>query len=148
MFRTIQRTRGSTGTSASFPSFGAGDVGKQGGDGKQSAGGAEGKSEQVEEEPLDYEPSPVREKDKEKTPPHDDDVYSLSTLSPPSLGSSEGLTLYFTMHCTVCIDVFCSLFSMYSILYDEYVSHFRIYSVVFKGQATATLGFGGFRVCK
>jgi hypothetical protein len=29
---------------------------------------------------------------------------------------------------------------MYSILYDEYVSHFRIYSVVFKGQATATSG--------
>jgi hypothetical protein len=58
--------------SASIPSAGAGDIGKQGG----SVGGAEGKSEQVEEEPLDYEPSPVREKDKEKTPPRDDDVYS------------------------------------------------------------------------
>jgi hypothetical protein len=29
---------------------------------------------------------------------------------------------------------------MYSILYDEYVSHFRIYSVVLKVQATATSG--------
>jgi hypothetical protein len=79
MFRTMQRAGGSTGTSASIPSASAGDIGKQGG----SAGGAEGNSEQVEEEPLDYEPSPVREKDKEKSPPGDDDVYSLSTLSPP-----------------------------------------------------------------
>jgi hypothetical protein len=85
MFRTIQRTGGSTGTSASIPSAGAGDIGKQGG----SAGGGEGKSEQVEEEPLDYEPSPVREKDKEKTPPRDDDVYSLSTLSPPRQGHQK-----------------------------------------------------------
>jgi hypothetical protein len=69
MFTTLQRTRGSTVTSASIPSSGAGDVGKQGGDGKQSAGSAEGESEHVEEKPLDYEPSPVREKDKEKTPP-------------------------------------------------------------------------------
>jgi hypothetical protein len=89
MFTTIQRTGGSTGTSASIPSSSAGDVGKQGGDGKQSAGGAEGKSEQVEEEPLDYEPSPVREKDKEKTPPQDDDVYSLSKLSPPCQGHQK-----------------------------------------------------------
>jgi hypothetical protein len=89
MFRTIQRIGGSTGTSTSIPSSGAGDVGKQGGDGKQSTGGAEGKSEQVEEEPLDYEPSPVREKNKEKTPPQDDDVYSLSTLSTPRQGHQK-----------------------------------------------------------
>jgi hypothetical protein len=89
MFRTIQRTGGSTGASASIPSFGAGNVGKQGCDGKQSAGGTESKSEQVEEEPLDYEPSPVREKNKEKTPPQDDDVYSLSTLSPPRQGHQK-----------------------------------------------------------
>jgi hypothetical protein len=89
MFRTIQRTGGSTGTSASIPSARAGDVGKQGGDGKQSAGGAEGKSEHIEEKPLDYEPSPVREKDKEKTPPQDDDVYSLSILSPPRQGHQK-----------------------------------------------------------
>jgi hypothetical protein len=89
MFRTMQQTGGSTGTSASIPSAGTGDIGKQGGDGKQSAGGAEGNSEQVEEEPLDYEPSPVREKDKEKTPPRDDDVYSLSTVSPPRQGHQK-----------------------------------------------------------
>jgi hypothetical protein len=89
MFRTMQCTGGSTGTSASIPSAGAGDIGKQGGDGKQSAGGVGGKSEQVEEEPLDYKPSPVREKDKEKTPPRDDDVYSLSTLSPPRQGHQK-----------------------------------------------------------
>jgi hypothetical protein len=40
MFTTIQRTGGSTGTSASIPSSGVGDVGRQGGDGKQSVGGA------------------------------------------------------------------------------------------------------------
>jgi hypothetical protein len=85
MFRTMQRAGGSTGTSASIPSAGAGDIGKQGG----SAGGAEGNSEQVEEEPLDYEPSPIREKDKEKSPPGDDDVYSLSTLSPPRQGHQK-----------------------------------------------------------
>jgi hypothetical protein len=39
MFKTIQCTGGSTGTSASIPSSGAGDVGKKGGNGKQSAGG-------------------------------------------------------------------------------------------------------------
>jgi hypothetical protein len=33
---------------------------------------------------------------------------------------------------------------MHSILYDEYVSHFRIYSVVLKGQATATSGLLNF----
>jgi hypothetical protein len=86
MFTTIQHTRGSTGTFASIPSSGAGDVGKQGGDGKQSA---EGKRKQVEEEPFDYEPSPVREKDKEKTPPQDDDVYSLSKLSAPRQGHQK-----------------------------------------------------------
>jgi hypothetical protein len=89
MFTTLQRTGGSTGTSASFPSSGAGDVGKQGGDDKQSASGAKGNSEHVEEEPLDYEPSPVREKDKEKTLPQDDDVYSLSKMSLPHQGQQK-----------------------------------------------------------
>jgi hypothetical protein len=89
MFTTIQRTGGSTGTSASIPTCGAGDIGGQGGDGKHSVGGAEGESEHVEEEPLDYEPSPVRVKDKEKTPPQDDDVYSLSKLSPPRQGHQK-----------------------------------------------------------
>jgi hypothetical protein len=89
MFTTIQCTGGSTGTFTSIPSFGADDVGKQGGDGKQSAGSAEGESEHVEEEPLDYEPSPIREKDKEKTPPQDDNVYSLSKLSPPRQGHQK-----------------------------------------------------------
>jgi hypothetical protein len=42
-----------------------------------------------DKEPLDYEPSPVRKKDKEKTPPHDDDVYSLSKLSPPGQGHQK-----------------------------------------------------------
>jgi hypothetical protein len=86
MFTTIHRIGVSTGTSASIPSCGAGDVREQGGNGKQSAGGGEGESEYVEEEPLDYEPSPVREKDKEKAPPQDDDVYSFSKLIPPRLG--------------------------------------------------------------
>jgi hypothetical protein len=34
MFRTMQRTGVSTGISASIPSAGAGDIGKQDGDGK------------------------------------------------------------------------------------------------------------------
>jgi hypothetical protein len=83
MFTTIHRTGVSTGTSASIPSSGADDIGGQGGDGKQSGGGAEGESKHLEEEPLDYGPSLIREKDEEKIPPQDDDVYSLSKLSPP-----------------------------------------------------------------
>jgi hypothetical protein len=83
MFTTTHRTEVCTGTSASIPSSGAGDIGGQGGDGEHSGDGREGESEHVEEEPLDYGPSPVREKDEEKTPPQDDDVYSLSKLSPP-----------------------------------------------------------------
>jgi hypothetical protein len=89
MFMMSQRIGGSMGTSASIPSCGTGNVGGQGGDGKQSASGAEGESEHVEEEPLDYKPSSVREKYKEKTPPQDDDVYSLSKLIPPRLGHQK-----------------------------------------------------------
>jgi hypothetical protein len=48
------------------------------------------------------------------------------------------LKLYFAMHCTFCIDVFCGPFSMYSVLLYEYVSHFRIYSVMLQGHSTGT----------
>ena len=89
MFTTIQCTGGSIGIYASILSCGVDDVGEQGGDNKQSVGGVEGESEHVEEEPFDYEPSLVREKDKEKTPPQDDDVYSLSKLIPPCLGHQK-----------------------------------------------------------
>ena len=71
---------------ASIPSYGAAHIGEQDGDiGKYSTGGTKCESKHAEEEPVDYEPSPVKEKDKEKTPPKDDDVYSLSKLIPPCL---------------------------------------------------------------
>ena len=43
----------------------------------------------MEEELIVYKPSPIRKKDKEKTPPEDDDVYLLSKLIPPHLGHQK-----------------------------------------------------------
>jgi hypothetical protein len=77
MFTTVRRTEASEDTTV--PSF---EVGKQIGDGGHHLTGTqEGGS--LEEEPVDYEPSPIREKDEEKSPHQEDDVYSLSRLSLP-----------------------------------------------------------------
>jgi hypothetical protein len=97
-------TGGSRGISASIPSGGAADAGNEGGDvGEQNSnvreeGGndedhsargaevaegdevAENQEEHVEEEPLDYEPSPLREKEKEMTRPEEDDAWSLEKV--------------------------------------------------------------------
>ena len=54
------------------------------GDGGQSEIGAK-KGDHLEEEPLDYKPSPLKKKDEKKSHHQDDDVYSLSKLSPPWL---------------------------------------------------------------
>jgi hypothetical protein len=37
----------------------------------------------LEDEPVDHKPSPLREKNENKSHQQDDDVYSLSRLSPP-----------------------------------------------------------------
>jgi hypothetical protein len=79
MFTTVHRTGASHETTPSVPSS---DAGKQAGDGGEGEIGAHD-GNHIEEEPLDYGPSPLRQKDAEKSPHWDDDVYSLSRLSPP-----------------------------------------------------------------
>jgi hypothetical protein len=54
---------------------------KRGGEGDHTQVESEGKMINSEEEPLDYGPSPPREKDELKSNDGDDDVYSIS--SPP-----------------------------------------------------------------
>jgi hypothetical protein len=75
MFTTVHRIGASHETT---PLVLSSDIG----DGDQSETGAQ-KGDHLEEEPLDYEPSPLREKDVKKSHHQDDDVYSLSRLSPP-----------------------------------------------------------------
>ena len=108
LFKTILCAGGSTGISTSIPSGGTasngeqddnvaeegGNVGEQDCDlGEQdcdlrehSTGGADSVNEHVEEEPLENEPSLIREKDKEKTPPEHNNAYSVS---PPHLGHQK-----------------------------------------------------------
>jgi hypothetical protein len=81
MFTTVRRIGASQETTLAILSSKAGE---QAGDGGQSETGAQ-EGGPLEEEPLDYRPSPLREKNEEKSPQRDDDVYSLSRLSPPRL---------------------------------------------------------------
>ena len=95
LFLTTSGSRGYTGISASNPSGGAADAAEQGGaageqpsdlqeeggdDKEHIAGSAEGEEEHVEEEPLDYEPSPLREKEKEMSTSEEGDAYSLEKV--------------------------------------------------------------------
>jgi hypothetical protein len=79
IFTTVHRTGASHETTPSVPSSKAGE---QAGDGGQSETGAP-EGDNLEDEPVDYEPSPLREKNENKSHQQDDDVYSLSRLSPP-----------------------------------------------------------------
>jgi hypothetical protein len=79
MFTTVHRTGASNETTPSVPSSQAGE---QAGDGDQSGTGAQ-EGGNLEEESLDYEPSPLREKEEKKSHHQDDDVYSLLRLSSP-----------------------------------------------------------------
>jgi hypothetical protein len=79
IFTMVRRNGASQETTMVVPSF---EAGEQVGDGGQSETSAQ-EGGPLEEEPLDYGPSPLREKNLEKSPQRDDDVYSLSRLSPP-----------------------------------------------------------------
>jgi hypothetical protein len=81
MFTMVRRTRASKDTTVSLPSS---EAGEQTGDGSHSEAVAQERG-LVEEEELHYRPSPLREKDEEKSPHQEDDVYSLSRLNPPRL---------------------------------------------------------------
>ena len=93
--KTNPHTGGSGGSCAPIPSGGAANVEEQGGDvgddsGKVNehiSGGAEGGNEHVEDEPVDYEPSPTREKDEEKRVPEDDD--DMWSISPARLDNQK-----------------------------------------------------------
>jgi hypothetical protein len=79
MFTTVHHIGASTRTIASIPSC---STSEQVGEGGQS--GTDGLEKQhLEEEQLDYKPSSIRKKDEEKSLDWDEDVYSLSSLSPP-----------------------------------------------------------------
>jgi hypothetical protein len=78
-FTMVPRTGASYETTPSVPSS---ETGEQAGNGGQSGTGAQ-EGGNLEEEPLDYEPSPLREKDEKKSHHQDNDVYSLSRMSPP-----------------------------------------------------------------
>ena len=79
MFTTVPWIGASHETIPSVPSS---EAGEQVGDGGQIGTNAQ-EGGNLEEEPLDYKPSPLREKDEKKSHYQDDDMYSLSRMSPP-----------------------------------------------------------------